>query len=53
MPEFAQAIEAAIAAARTDLDQARVAGDIGDVIVHEGRLEDLRRLALENGVPAA
>ena len=53
MPEFVQAIEEAIAAARTDLDRARHAGDVDAAIVHQGRLEDLRRLAVENGVPAA
>lgn len=53
MPEFVRAIAEAIDAASTDLAHARAAGDVDDVIVHEGRLEDLRRLAAEHGVPAA
>lgn len=53
MTEFMTAITEAIAAARGDLDQARSEGLLDDAIVHEGRLEELNRLALENGYSAA
>jgi hypothetical protein len=50
MAEFAHAIEEAIASARSELDRARKEGDVDEAIVYEGRLEELRRLAAENGV---
>jgi hypothetical protein len=53
MPEFVQAIAEAIAAARTDLERARSEGDVDDVLVHQGRLEELRRIAADHGVSAA
>lgn len=53
MPEFVKAIAEAIAAARTDLDRARSDGDLDDVLVHQGRLEELNRLALDHGLTAA
>ncbi len=53
MAEFVEAIGEAIATARTALEQARLEGDVDEAIVHEGRLEELRRLALAHGVDAA
>jgi hypothetical protein len=53
MAEFVEAIGEAIATARTDLEAARREGDVDLAIVHEGRLEELRRLAAANGVDAA
>lgn len=53
MTEFMTAIAEAIAAARGDLDRARSEGALDDAIVHEGRLEELSRLAIENGCSAA
>lgn len=53
MAEFLQAIVDAMDAARGDLDRARSQGDVDDVILHEGRLEELRRLATAHGVDAA
>jgi len=53
MPEFIKAITEAIATAQTALDRARAEGDVDEVIVHQGRLEELHRIAHENGVPAA
>lgn len=53
MTQFMTAIAEAIAAARGDLDRARSEGALDDAIVHEGRLEELNRLAIENGCSAA
>lgn len=51
MPEFVEAITTAIAEARTALERARAEGEVQDAIVHEGRLEELNRLAAAHGVP--
>jgi hypothetical protein len=50
MAEFAHAIEEAIASARSELDRARQEGDVDEAIIFEGRLEELHRLAAENGI---
>ena len=48
--QFTEAINEAIAEAQAQLAQASAAGDDELVMVCEGRLEGLRRIAAENGV---
>lgn len=50
MAQFTEAINEAIAEAQAQLAQASAAGDDELVMVCEGRLEGLRRIAAENGV---
>lgn len=50
MAQFTEAITGAIAIAQQELDEARADGDVDAAVAHEGRLEDLRRLAADNDV---
>lgn len=50
MAQFTEAIMQAVAEAQAQLAQALAADDDELVMVHEGRLEGLRRIAAENGV---
>ncbi len=52
MDHFTTEITAQIKRARIDLQQAVLDGDDDDQIIHLGRLEELERLAHENGVAA-
>ena len=53
MTGFSEAIAQAIATASVDLHDARQQDDVDGVIVHEGRLEELHRLAADHGLGAA
>ncbi|MCW2889689.1 MAG: hypothetical protein JWL58_6551 [Streptosporangiaceae bacterium] len=50
MQSFAEAIRGRLGQERRSLEQAMADGDLFDQDVHEAALEDLYRLALQNGV---